>query len=221
MIYRSITDYFNNQNDNVNIPYPWKDLFSGLENFYLFGYGSLINEYSSQKDLKKSKMLFPANAYGVKRILNYSPDENVRKRSGYNDPDRGEQYSAAFNIELTKKPEDRANGVLRLIRKSDFEAFVAREVGYSLIKIPCLPFDGDNQTIIEAYTLCAPHFYNDRQLVDNTLMPNVPYYNVCKKGALDISQDFLDEWLATSFIGDGRNVSDWEADEKKLSLAKN
>ena len=60
--------------------YPWQDFLIGKESFDLFGYGSLVNEYSSQKVIKDSNELVPVTAFGIKRILNYDPDENVRSR---------------------------------------------------------------------------------------------------------------------------------------------
>ncbi|WP_430967001.1 hypothetical protein [Spongiimicrobium sp. 2-473A-2-J] len=150
---------------------------------------------------------------GVKRVLNYDPDENVRSRPIYDDPERGDEYFGVFNLQYTGKTTDVANGVLRKVERSDFDAFIAREVGYSLVKISCSPFEGNKADHIEAYALCAPEFYNGRRLVNNDLLPNVPYYKVCKEGASHISEAFLNVWLDTSFLGDGRNVRIWEIEE--------
>lgn len=195
------------------ISYPWSDFLSEIDEFYLFGYGSLINEYSYSKDIKSSSELIPVIGYEIKRILNYSPDEIVRSRPLYHDPNRGDRYSAAFNIIHTKKISDKVNGVLRKIKRKDFESLITRERGYSLIKVKCESFGSITREKYEAYALSAPVYYNDRKLIDNKLLPNVPYYKICKKGASDISEDFLKLWLETSYLGDGRNVVDWEKDE--------
>ncbi|SHJ62670.1 hypothetical protein [Pseudozobellia thermophila] len=193
--------------------YPWKDFLRSKDEFNLFGYGSLINQFSSQKDIKGSLQLVPVTAIGVKRILNYDPDENVRSRPIYHDPDRGEPYFGAFNVQYTGLDHDRANGVLRRVQKSDYANFTAREIGYSLVRIECFPFDRPEAKSIEAYTLVAPEVYNGRQLVNNDLLPNVPYYKICRDGAKAISAAFLQQWLDTSFLGDGRSVRQWEKDE--------
>lgn len=104
-------------------PYPWKRFLKDKEDFNLFGYGSLINQYSSQKDIKGSLELVPVTAIGVKRILNYDPDEEVRSRRIYQDPDRDDTYFGAFNIEYTGHGQDRANGVIRRVPKIGFRRF--------------------------------------------------------------------------------------------------
>lgn len=204
------------ENEYELIVYPWDDFLSTVNEFYLFGYGSLINEFSYSNDMKNSTGLIPVIGYGIKRILNYDPDETVRSRPLYHDPERSDNYFAAFNVQYTKNSNDLVNGVLRKIRKSDFESLVTRERGYSLVKINCVSFDPLNRTEFEAYTLCAPEFFNGRKLINNDLLPNVPYYRLCKKGAADISKEFLKLWLETSFLGDGRNVLDWEKDEGNI-----
>ncbi len=202
--------------ENDMIPYPWKEFLSKINSFYLFGYGSLINEYSYSVDMKTSNGLIPVMGFGIKRILNYDPDEKVRSRPLYQDPLRGEEYFAAFNVEYTQDVKDKANGVLRKIEKSDFESFVSRERGYSLVKIICESFGKENPKTYEAYTLCAPEYFQGRKLVNNQLLPNVPYYKICKQGAAEVSDDFLEVWLDTSFLGDGRNVREWEKDEENI-----
>jgi hypothetical protein len=195
------------------IPYPWESFLKNTEKFNVFGYGSLINQYSSQQTINNSNALIPVIGYGVKRVMNYDPDENVRSRAVYQDPDRGDSYFGVFNMEYTGNKNDKANGVMRVVEKSDFENFVAREVGYSLVKITCKSFDIRNEEPIEAYTLVAPLTYNGRQLVNNKLLPNVPYYILCRNGAEAVSPKFLEAWLDTSFLGDGRTVRAWEKEE--------
>ncbi len=203
----------NSEKKNNLILYPWKELLNNIDNFYLFGYGSLINEYSYSVDMKKSNGLIPVIGYGVKRILNYDPDEIVRSRPLYQDPERGEKYFAAFNVEYTANEKDKVNGVLRKIEKSDFASFIARERGYSMVKIKCTSFEKESNETFEAFTLCAPEFFENRKLINNQLLPNVPYYKICREGASQISEEFLQMWLETSFLGDGRNVMEWEKEE--------
>jgi|GEM_PF-1927958 len=195
------------------IPYPWQSFLEERESFYLFGYGSLINQYSSRQTIQNSDQLVPVMGYGVRRVLNYDPDENVRSRPLYQDPERDDTYFGAFNLEHTGEIADAVNGVLRRVHKQDFESFVSREVGYDLVKIVCQDFDTPNAPFREAYTLVAPNEFNGRKLVNNELLPNVPYYTICREGAAAVSDSFLKVWLDTSFVGDGRNVKDWETDE--------
>lgn len=199
--------------NNNQIKYPWSDFLKEKHSFNLFGYGSLINQYSSQLALKYSTELIPVTGFGIKRVLNYDPDEMVRSRPIYHDPERGDEYFGVFNIEYTGRVGDKANGVLRRVEKSDFENFVSREVGYSLVKIDCTQFGVLQENRMEAYTLVAPQIFKGRQLINNQLLPNVPYYKLCREGAQSVSNEFLEMWLETSFLGDGRNVREWEMTE--------
>ncbi|MBC2844903.1 hypothetical protein [Winogradskyella flava] len=198
---------------NDLIPYPWKDFLKGNNGFNLFGYGSLINQFSSKEAISNSTQLKPVMGFGIKRVLNYDPDENVRSRPIYQDPERGDEYFGVFNIEYSGNGLDRANGVMRTVEPNDFENFVKREVGYSLVKIKCQDFYNPSSPIIDAYTLVAPKVFNGRQLVNNELLPNVPYYKICREGAAEVSDAFLQVWLDTSFLGDGRGVRTWEQEE--------
>ncbi|MAB47605.1 MAG: hypothetical protein CMC05_03140 [Flavobacteriaceae bacterium] len=193
--------------------YPWTPLVKAKKSFNLFGYGSLINQYSSKEAISNSVALEPVMGYGVKRILNYDPDENVRSRAIYQDPDRGNEYFGVFNLDYTGDYKNKVNGVMRKVEVEDFDNLVKREVGYSLVKIQCQDFNNSKAPLVEAYTLVAPLNFNGRQLVNNELLPNVPYYKVCRDGAKHVSEQFLEVWLDTSFLGNGKNVRDWEKEE--------
>lgn len=199
--------------NNMMVPYPWTSILAKRKNFNLFGYGSLINQYSSKKDISNSDILVPVMGYGIKRVLNYDPDENVRSRAMYQDLDRGDKYFGVFNLEYTGNLMDKANGVIRNVEEKDYENFVKREVGYALVQIRCKPFDDLDARAVEAFALVAPIEFNGRKLVNNNLLPNVPYYKVCRDGAAHVSQEFLEVWLDTSYLGDGRNVRAWEKEE--------
>ena len=194
-------------------PYPWTAFLEQKTSFHLFGYGSLINQYSSQQAINNSASLVPVMGYGIRRVLNYDPDEHVRSRAIYQDPERGDEYFGVFNLEYTGRIDDAANGVMRVVEQADFENFVRREVGYSLVGIQCRDFEKSDSPLIEAYTLVAPPYFDGRKLVNNDLLPNVPYYRVCRDGAAHISEKFLEVWLDTSFLGNGLNVRDWEQAE--------
>lgn len=194
------------------IPYPWEDAeIHSKDAFWLFGYGSLINQASAQETLDNN-LLIPCIAHGIKRVFNYSPDATVLARPMYQDPTRGPRYSAALNVQYTGNANDHPNGVLRKITKAELPQLIERERGYHLIKIKCTDFFNLNTTY-EAYALSAPEYFENRQLIDNSLLPKVPYYRICKQGAAEISDDFLAHWMATTFIGDGRPVAEWEVEE--------
>lgn len=194
------------------IEYPWEgsEIYNG-DSFLLFGYGSLVNQVSA-KDVVSAKKLTPCYALGVKRVFNYSPDEIVLSRPMYQDASRGKEYSAALNLVPTANEADKPNGVVMEVYRNEIPDLVKRERGYSLIKVRCINFF-DASDSMEAYALSAPEYYDNRQLVDNSLLPNVSYYQLCKQGAKNISESFLTHWMETTFIGSGIPVADWENKE--------
>lgn len=201
---------------STHFEYPWTEFLKSKPSFKLFGYGSLINKFSSAQDLTNSEHMEVVQAYGVKRVFNYDTDEVVRARPVYQDPKRGEPYFAALNAE--KYDDFQANGVLIEVISDDYENFIKRERGYQLIEIDYSEF-GKNEIKGKCYTLCAPDFFNGRKLVNNDLLPNVPYYLLCREGAAAISKEFLDSWLDTTYISDGRTARQWEQEMRLIGTS--
>ncbi len=96
----------------------------------------------------------------------------------------------------------------------EIEALRAREIGYDLRPIACLPwnnFDGD-ATI--AYGLgCSGRLWQGHRLSNAELQPHPVYYQLCRDGAETLGAAFLDYFLDSSFLADGETaIRDWEAD---------
>ncbi|AEL26920.1 gamma-glutamylcyclotransferase family protein [Cyclobacterium marinum] len=189
--------------------YPWEEFLKNKSSFKLFGYGSLINKFSSIFKFNNPKELEIVQAYDVKRVFNYYLDENIRQRPVYKDLNRGEPYLAALNI--VEGDGYQANGVLFEVNSDEFPEFIKREIGYNLIEITYSPFGFRNsKRRFKCYTLSAPNDFKGKKLVDNDLLPNIPYYLLCRSGAEAVSKEFLDVWLNTTYLGTGQTAKIWE-----------
>ena len=195
--------------------YPWTDLESfletrGLSSLPLIGYGSLLNRRSarltiSDPDAQRRAVV----AFGVRRVFDYVlDDESLRRYGPVDDP----RAIAALNAIATSRVEDTVNGVLCLVSRADIHPLRLRELGYNLTPVECVDFDDRMGARSRAYILTCPDDPPDgvRRRADK-IAPHPAYLQVCIEGAREISSEFLDEFLSSTFLADGRTrLAEWD-----------
>ena len=195
--------------------YPWESLEGDMERqelsrLILVGYGSLINARSAAVTIHSNIVAtrFPVIAFGVRRLFNYLMSADGGRYGPAADPlDR-----AALNVQITGEVSDAANGVLLENTKESIPALRTREAGYDLAPVACLPWADLAAPPFRAYVLSSPTGgqWEAGPLTDR-LMPHRAYYQVCRQGAAEFGEDFLDFWLATTYLADGITpASQWE-----------
>jgi len=198
------------------IPYPWSGLEDSLReagesHLRLVGYGSLVNAESASATIAEASanQAAPVIAHGVRRIFNYEMDPSL---SRYLSPDNP-RARALLNAECGEIGITALNGVLLEIRLDDLPALREREADYDLAPVVCEPWGGGNGEASLAWVLvCSPVPGTGPARVNNELIPNPDYYRVCREGAASFGEDFLDAWLESTFLGDGRtSMREWEA----------
>lgn len=197
--------------------YPWESLErdlkrKGLYRLPILGYGSLINPGSAAVTLRENSLSHsrPAIAFGARRLFNYEMPK-VTPRYG---PATG-RSRAALNVQTTDKIEDLVNGILFEITIEEIPAFRAREIGYDLIPVASIIWNGTNDPPFLAYILSCPDKpVMGKRYTNERIVPHKKYYLLCRRGARKVSEDFLRLWLATTYLADGITlVSQWEVDE--------
>lgn len=198
--------------------YPWPGLEdyvtgSGQTHLSVFVYGSLLNHESALLTLSPEAMASsrPAVAYATKRMFEYViPHDNPRYGSA---PD--EQAIAALNVRATGDLADLANGIVLDIPLADIDSFRKREIGYDLVAVPCRKWRSDTDEFFQAYILqCPEHDSEGNQLLRADISPHPNYYNVCRDGAAALGEDFLQLWLETSYLSDGKTpAGEWETSQ--------
>ena len=175
------------------------------------GYGSLLNSASASFTFKDEILRYrrPIIVFGARRVFNYSMGSVVER---YGKPER-DIDTAALNIRLTGSVEDTLNAILLELPLSEIPALREREIGYDLEPVACIDWNGLEKRFFVAYSLLCPDEPRlGKKRTDNSLMPHRNYYQVCKKGAKEFGEPFLQYWLSTTYLADGITlVNEWES----------
>jgi hypothetical protein len=192
--------------------YPWDSLERDIEErgetaIPVIGYGSLINSDSAIRTLTEISMATsrPAVAFGIRRIFNYEMPETTDRYGPPTDP----KENAALNAFPTGRVEDVINGICISVTLADIPAFRRREVGYDLVRVPCIEWEAPDRPPFAAYVLCLPE---GSPRMNDSLLPHRRYYLVCRGGAAQVGDDYLRLWLATTRLADDATpVGEWES----------
>ncbi|MCK5055080.1 MAG: hypothetical protein KAT34_00375 [Candidatus Aminicenantes bacterium] len=196
--------------------YPWEGLEEKVRRMErstlpFVGYGSLLNSSSAALTLNKETLQHrrPIIVFWSHRIFNYDMGEVVGR---YGKPKR-KLESAALNVRLTESLNDTMNAVLVEIPLIDIKALRKREIGYDLKAVVCLDWNElGEQPFIAYLLLCSDEPRLGHKRTDNTLLPHRKYYQVCREGAKEFGEPFLQYWLSTTYLADGvTSVANWES----------
>ncbi|MEX0962327.1 MAG: hypothetical protein WDZ28_05695 [Simkaniaceae bacterium] len=174
----------------------------------IFTYGSLLNKESASHSLSDQAMktYSPAVALSVKRLFNrYVP---TTKKWGV---PKNPLDVAMLNLLPCSEPSAIVNGVMMWVDEEDLKNLLTREEGYDLIPVFVISWNEaidpliTNPPIEVAYTFSAS--LNAREGIHYT-RPNidpVPKYAIaCMKGAAQYGQEYLNFWLYTTYLSDGK-----------------
>lgn len=181
--------------------FPWVDLereLASKRSFPLFGYGSLIDPHSAAVSiLAQGDEPALATAFGITRVFEYEmPERALRK---YDPPD-DTLARAALNVRPADTIEASANGVVIRAYASDLPALRVREAGYDLIPVPFVPWSNPGAEPDIALTFACPADSADGiRYVRDDLSPHRRYLENCLRAASLISEEFLTEFLRTTF----------------------
>lgn len=159
-------------------------------------YGSLLNKKELLKHNIPILSSIPVKLLNYKRVFNQKP--SWRKGDG--------KYKGVLNI--IQSHNHHINAIAVILEDKEFKSLDQRERGYVKTKI-------DVKDIIPNKTYTVDHnipYYTytgkpDKQ--DNSLLPNKNYLDICLKGALDISEEFHNNFLDTTYLGDGRSLNEY------------
>lgn len=205
------------QKNAPSFDFPWTGLEDHMAKqpggkLLLVGYGSLLSKESAAETIADAgKQQFPAVvASGAKRVFNYViPPSVLKELGGMEKPREG----AALNVVATGNSSDLVTGRLIEVGVKDLPGLKIREYGYHLRPVACVRWDDPEAKVFTAYVLVAEDpIVKGRRVVDNTLLPNREYVEICLTGAKEVSPQFAEAFLDTSYLGDGRTtVREWLA----------
>lgn len=159
-----------------------------MKTIKIFGYGSLINEYSLRRTVPNAYNIFPCRVKGFVRVFNLPTKR--RRCVVHGIP------IAVLNIEKSEWNQ-MINGVCFEMDLTHFEDLKQRESSYELIEIEVEDYQGGFH---KAFTFRALHFEAYDFVFDSPTQ--MDYYNLCLEGAKYFGDEFLKEYLETTFIGE-------------------
>lgn len=156
-------------------------------------YGVLINEKSLYKTISPRKLKI-INVKGYKRIFNLIPSRIELYQNNANQINK-----TVFNA----IPDENSNfnALMANLNEEEFKLLKIRERSYNTKKIKI-----DNT---EAYLFIGKKKLFGEEIIDNTLLPIHPYLIKCKEGAIKQGKNFYNNWLNTSFLGDGTKLREY------------
>ena len=199
--------------------YPWDGVEEelrreGRSSLAFFGYGSLVNLSSARRTLSEELLRSrrPALAFGARRVFDYE----MPAHGGAYGPPVSPSARAGLNVRPRNTVEDALNGVLLEMPLAEIAQLCAREVGYDLEPVPCMLWDrvAEGQPFLAYVLQCPDEPRAGLKRTNAALEPHRGYYRVCRDGALEFGDDFLQLWLSTTYLADQVTpVADWETDE--------
>lgn len=185
----------------------------GETTFHILGFGSLLDPNSSNEFSNRRE---PAIAFGVRRFFGFSHPAPETSALGIPcQPYDDEQLRLTTRV--TQKLSDITNGVLLQIDlDSEMRDFRTREKGYDLVRVPILKLKSGHEgrkqyELSMAYILTEPNkACGGLDKTQEVLLPHLAYLYVCLRGASQISHDFLDLFIQTTYLSDEKTpIGNW------------
>ncbi len=207
-----ISNLFKELHHIETIAYPWANLEKWLEShgeksLKLCGYGSLMNSESAARTISSNHIARQHGiAFGGIRIYEYQiPDKIMKDR--YKTKYK-ENETAALNVRRDQTGV--FNCVLITINSSDFNQLREREKDYELTPVVFCPWQFFNPKKSQdknskknkpflAFTLSCPQ---NSSFVNHDISPHLDYHELCCRGALEHSLEFLNCFLETTYLSD-------------------
>ena len=175
----------------------------------IFGYGSLLDERSLRSTAPSAKNIIPAKLFGFVRVFNLNAKTRICSQNNL--------PIAALNIEKSEINQF-VNGIAFEVSKRDFDNLIKRECGYELVQVEvCDYFDSKN--VMKVYFFRTLHYEAYPYQFDS--LTQQKYLNLCLRGAKIFGEEFYNDFLKTTFIGESSIYDLDEITKSKLLSEEN
>ncbi|MCK5233864.1 MAG: gamma-glutamylcyclotransferase [Candidatus Aenigmarchaeota archaeon] len=158
----------------------------------LIGYGSLINRNSLRKTIEGPFKLQEVWVRGYKRVF------DLKAIKQFYEP--WDTDVAVLNVEKCKGAK--FNAIVYEVSLTQYHNLLKREKTYRLIKVKYSDYT-TNKVVGEAVL-----FLGLEQFIHKNLNPRTHYFHICRKGAYAISHEYGRVWDKTTFLANGKRVSE-------------
>ena len=163
-----------------------------MEKVKIIGYGSLISKESLKRTIKTHSNFKEVLVHGYKRVFDLKSAKQMYEP--------WDTDVAVLNVEKSKNA--RFNGVVYEVSLNEFHKLLEREKTYRIIKVKYSDYKTDKAEG-EAFL-----FLGLEQYVHPNLNPHTHYFHVCRKGAYSISDEYGLDWDRTTYLANGKKVSE-------------
>jgi cation transport regulator ChaC len=156
----------------------------------IFAYGSLMFEDSLKKTAPYATIISPVTLHGFVRVFNFPSPYRMSELDG--------TPCSVLNIDKSDLKHQLC-GVLFEMTQESFSEMMTREEGYELVQVEVEDFHNPN-TRYKAYTFRALHYdAHDYQMGSDK---QHEYLDWCLQGAKKYGEDFYNNFLETTHIGE-------------------
>jgi hypothetical protein len=184
----------------------WPELFKKGPDRRFIAQGTLINKQSIERTISRANLHGPVIAEGVRRIFNFALiDENYIDHGGRYERSSVESHRATLNIVPTGNRRDTVNGILFSTSPDDIDALAKREFGYDVL--PTEYRQGDERATAYMFIARRSSAVIGHRVVDD-ILPNESAVSICLSGAATYGEGFLQDWIDSCYLADGRPLMD-------------
>lgn len=156
--------------------------------YKIFAYGSLLNEGSLKGTVPEARNMFPAKAYGLRRVFNLA--------SSYRYDDTHKAPVCVLNAEPAE-PHQFMNGACFEMDEVSLNCLLKREGGYEFCEISAHHYHDETNTF-QAHVFRAKDFEPYQYLSKSKQQKH--YLDLCLKGSKVFGEAFLEDFKKTTFF---------------------
>lgn len=159
--------------------------------FHIIGYGSLLSAESLARTISERPGM-PVIVPGYRRVFNMT----TKRTPGTN------------VLNLRRDAGSEFNAVLFEVNQNEFRELLKREFRYNVEEAEAIDFYTRKKV-----GSCLI-FINEHIDLDDKNPPSPAYFDLCRKAAYEIGEDFGKAWDATTFLPQGTTVEQWVSENK-------
>ena len=156
----------------------------------IFGYGSLLSENSLRGTVPSARNIKPVRLYGFVRVFNFPGSTRVCEQSGV--------PIAVLNVEKSEWNQC-INGIVFEMDEEDLDKLITREQGYELVQVEVEDYHNKNNKM-KAHFFRTPHYEAYPYQFESE--EQRCYLDLCFEGCEVFGEEFLEEFVKTTYIDD-------------------
>ncbi len=177
-----------------------------MKSIKIFAYGSLMYKDSLLSTAPSARNIKPVKLFGFVRVFNFPSHSRLSELD--------QTPCAVLNIDKSDLDHE-LNGIVFEVSHLDFEDILEREKGYELVRIEVEDFYNSNSKFF-AFMFRAKHF--DAHNFQHNSKKQYEYLNWCLNAAKEHGEDFFNNFIESTYLGDLTLKKHFEEDNLNKNL---